>query len=565
MKLKKYLSTVLAIILIIFVLTGCGLNRIMPKPVPRDAQAAQESYDASLAGKYILVSWEDKNGDYLSYLIYNGIRPENVYLELRSDGTYIWDLSALEMGIDKGTYKVTDGVTLTLAYDGGEDVLTIADGRLYLKEESDILVFEKTGNVPSAKTAAYEELAGKYILESWNYRFEYWDYTDEMLRFGTDPADSYIELRSDRTFVGDVPQNTVIRDGTYRVDGDTVFLTKYYNGLPNGEEIEVILGKDKLIMEDTRLGTNSLGYTIVFVKEGVKGTASLPAPALPYSNSYFGSPHGSAKLLEGRILLVSIVLSTSISDFSKYYSTFVTPPGYLDLRQAKRMIEGEAGNYGKTVEVIFDVSPGSDLVYEAKIDYEIYKFNRTGKNESILISSIYDINDYIENNIPYLELADKYQTDNIAYLVFVNEVGISYALPFTSSKDLLGNVLSPEDFYHEKTVIYNPVAGGSLVFHEILHLFGVPDYYREGADEIYGVSEEMVEYVYKTYPQEVMTNSDAGEQSNPYDDTPPRCKISPLTAYRLGWLDDIPELKQFPNFRNPGNVPGLKAPYWYEP
>ena len=42
-------------------------------------------------------------------------------------------------------------------------------------------------------------------------------------------------------------------------------------------------------------------------------------------------------------------------------------------------------------------------------------------------------------------------------------------------------------------------------------------------------------------------------------------ELSPLTAYRIGWVDDIPELEQFPNFRNPGDIPGLWLPHWEDP
>ena len=569
--MKKILSVVMVIILIISLLAGCSGNGAGPKSTLGDVQAGPTSDDSSPAGKYILVSWEDENGDYLDYLISVGINPETIYLELRSDGTYTWDLSVLDFWLDEGTYEIKGDNTLILTYDDGEDELTIADGRIYFKADNDTLIFDKSGNTPPPKAPLYGELAGKYILESWNYRFPYWDYTDSILQFGSDPTDNYIELFSDGTYIRDTQvymgRLNTINDGKYGVDGDTVTLTRFADGRPAGIEDVLILDGNRLIMEDTNFGEYSLGHTIVFVKEGTADSAPVPAPApaAGYGESYFGSPLGSAKLLEGRILLISIILDTSVSNFSNYYSTFATPPGYLGLRQAKRMIEGEAGKYGKSVEVIFDVTPGSDLVFETKIDDEIYRSNKLREVRSKYISNTLDINDYIEKNIPYLELADKYQTDNIAYLVFINEIGMSYARPYSRAKEFLADALPADALYHERTVIYNQVGVGETIFHEILHLFGVPDYYREGADEDLGVCEELVEYVYSTYPQEVMSNPDAGGFISSYDEHPPHYSVSPLTAYKLGWLDDIPELKQFPNFRNPGDVPGLYAPYWYVP
>ena len=570
--MKKILSVVMVIILIISLLTGCSGNGAGPKSTLGDVQAGPTSDDSSPAGKYILVSWEDENGDYLDYLISVGINPETIYLELRSDGTYTWDLSVLDFWLDEGTYEIKGDNTLILTYDDGEDELTIADGRIYFKADNDTLIFDKSGNTPPPKAPLYGELAGKYILESWNYRFPYWDKTDDLLRFGTDPADNYIELFSDGTYIRDTQvvymgALTALSDGKYIVDGDTVTLIRYSDRRPNGIEDVLMLDGNKLIMEDTGSGEHSMGYSVVFVKEGTAESASTPAPApaVPYSESYFGSQYGSAKLLEGKILLISIILDTSESSFSSYYATFETPPGYLGLRMAKRMIEGEAGKYGKSVEVIFDVSPGSDLVYETKIDDQIYKYSKTGANIAVFVRNTFDFYDFIENNIPYLELADKYQTDNIAYLVFVNEAGICYAHPYSRAKECHIDGLPSDALYHERTVIYYPVADGRIIFHEILHLFGVPDYYRGAADEDFGVSEEFVEHVYNTYPQEIMLNPDSGEETNSNDDRPPCYQISSLTAYRLGWLDDIPELELFPNFRNPGGVPGLWAPYWYEP
>jgi len=227
------------------------------------------------------------------------------------------------------------------------------------------------------------------------------------------------------------------------------------------------------------------------------------------------------------------------------------------------MIEGEAAKYGKSVEVIYYENENLDLIYVATIDDSIYKVNRAGRDQSVFRKNTLDLNDFIEKNIPYLELADKYQTDNIAYLVFVNEIGYSYSSAYTRAYP--DAALPSEARYHEKAVIFNQVGTGDTVFHEIMHLFGVPDYYRTGIDEDFGVSSEFAEYVYLTYPQEVMTNSGTEKVTRDFDEHPPNQHISPLTAYRLGWLDDIPELKQFPNFKRPGNVPGIWAPYWYEP
>ena len=69
--------------------------------------------------------------------------------------------------------------------------------------------------------------------------------------------------------------------------------------------------------------------------------------------------------------------------------------------------------------------------------------------------------------------------------------------------------------------------------HEILHIFGAHDLYR---GEEY--SRAVTDYIAANYPDEIM-RSVAGEGRISE-------QISRITAYHLGWIDEIPETESFP-------------------
>ena len=75
--------------------------------------------------------------------------------------------------------------------------------------------------------------------------------------------------------------------------------------------------------------------------------------------------------------------------------------------------------------------------------------------------------------------------------------------------------------------------------HEIMHLFGAHDLYEEAE-----FTSEVTSYVKQTYPMEIMYRV-TDEQGNSYDEKIINT-ISPITAYHLGWIDELEELALFP-------------------
>jgi len=151
------------------------------------------------------------------------------------------------------------------------------------------------------------------------------------------------------------------------------------------------------------------------------------------------------------------------------------------------------------------------------------------------------LNRFIEENVPYQRLANRYQTDSIVYVVHVNKHARSYATPYR-----VGN-----NKHAEMAIVFND--SPAVYAHEILHLFGAVDYYRE--DEEFYVSAEAVAHAKKHFPTDIMVTNYGkdGEITN---------ELTRLTALGLGWIDDVPELEWFPELKS--NIPGAFTPHYEE-
>jgi len=657
MNMKKILSTILIAILIISALAGCRGNGVMPGLAPPTAQSEappfQNSVDNSLAGKYFLASWEDEDGDYLTRLISEGLRPESVYLELRNDGTYTWDLSALGMGIDIGTYRIADGTTLVLTYDGGEDVLAITDGRLCFEAQNDILVFDKTGLASAAQIATPSPVSAR--VERW--ALSYWRetggsytnvYSDQLREQGIDTNDIYFEFRSDGTFMLNLSRapdyKGIVLVGSYRVDdkedriifqweknkgaegffypdsasliddGDWFGITlptstdkgaqasfkkvlptppfSFKEGLPASACGMYALKSwttkkgydyvDEFLLDDIRSdllyidfmadgrlllslhaaypgffawgtywledddiiiewleewdasyfphgatyngGTvtlaNSDGEKLEFVKEYSGG---FPTSSVSYSDGYFGSPLGSAKTLDGTVLVVSIFVR---NDNNSLWNDELLAGFRKILRYSMLYLEELADYYDTPLRFYqYQTETGADDLFYM-MDLDGWLAGGDDSDEQI-VGTRRDIDSFIESNIPYRELADKYHTNNITYVVFTTEVDRSYAWPYYADK----SYSAADERYHEKSIVF--LDTGYTLIHEILHTFGAVDFYPEEGGQanrdFFGVSEELMDYIEKYYPQEVMVRTRVSEP-----------QLSPLTAYLLGWLDSTP-------------------------
>jgi len=265
-----------------------------------------------------------------------------------------------------------------------------------------------------------------------------------------------------------------------------------------------------------------------------------------YSGKYHGALQGSAKIMDGKTLLISIFVSADGSALSDYQINVVRDK--LDI--AKNFIESEGKKYGKAIDLICDYNKYPDLRYDMEFTGEFFILPENAvagglTAEQRLVSDRTDeiLHRFIENTIPYLALADKYQTDSIGYLVHLNykDSYQNYATVYDAEFKIV-------NWYHERAVSFLRASQvPSTLAHEILHVFGAVDLYAPYAYR--GVSQALADYAKYNYPDEIMVGGWSYDASGEfvYDGIPK--EISRITAYCLGWLDDIPELTMFPELR----------------
>ena len=634
-----------------------------------DISPADNSLMIKMAGVYVLTYWKDEGGNFVDYLISIGIDASTIYIALRADGTYTWDRTTLETGMEKGTYIVTGNSTVLLSYDGETDELYIDDDKLCLySSDGDKIIFEKTSSPIPVRSE-------RWVMTYW--RDEASDsfvhvYSDQLRELGIDTDEIYFEFRVDGTFILDLSKTPeyagVVLEGHYRVhdSADTVFFEwdesdeaenftrpkhadligdgdwlginlpsatgkwanasfrktvptppfSFRNSLPalargvyalsewisedgsacNLEEFFGDLRSDlafidlmengqfllslhamepgffawgtywmdgdnvrlewveewdaeyfpfSAIFDDNKIYLRNAAHEVlVFDKDF---GCDYPASAVSYRDSYFGSPLGSAKTLEGTVLVVGIFV---YNDNTPQWNDEAMAAFRKYLQYSMLYLEEAAYKYGRELYFYqYQTEIGAeDLFYMMKLDGWL-----AGGDDSdeLVRATRVEIDSFIENNIPYLDLADKYRTDNITYVIFTPEFDRSYAWPYFA--DFVRSEAAER--YHEKSIIFTGT--NYVLAHEILHTFGAVDLYQEEGQQskrdYFGVSKELMEYIEEYYPMEVMRRTHMHDP-----------QLSPFTAYRLGWLDDIPELEQFPEFRLPGDMPGIMAEYSYK-
>ena len=272
-----------------------------------------------------------------------------------------------------------------------------------------------------------------------------------------------------------------------------------------------------------------------------------------YADAYYGQPQGSAKHLDGNCMMINIYITNEKS----VWTPDAMSANMLNIKYAKEYIESEGARYGRDINLICDYETIGDLTYMMSFEgnfHEVADFY--GEEETADYKRTNTLlNEFIEKYIPYSELAEKYQTENITYAFYLNyHTDHDYALVYGADSAAV-------DRYHEKIAIFGMgiIAQGypSALAHEFLHTYGAEDLY--GVSEFDAVSRELVDYVMANYPNDIMlivwdleTNAIVlNEVVN---------EIGAITAYNLGWLDEIDEFGQFPEIRR-----DIAAAFVYEP
>lgn len=252
------------------------------------------------------------------------------------------------------------------------------------------------------------------------------------------------------------------------------------------------------------------------VAESVQEEESLGNPRSSYGL-------GSAPYLEGRNILVSMFVTTPESTWTEEEKQQMLKK----VETAAVYIEEAARSYEIETELIYDFTEYPELYKEAVVDFLI------NEETDFLDRLDEEIALWFEESIDYTKMVDTFEADGIATMVFVNNPGISYAIVYDGTDNVKESlVLFSEDYYNggkaELPITYA---------HEILHIFGAHDLYEEAE-----FTSEVTEYVETTYPREIMLTVTLSGNSETVIDA----DVSPITAYHLGWLNEIEEINLYP-------------------
>lgn len=219
---------------------------------------------------------------------------------------------------------------------------------------------------------------------------------------------------------------------------------------------------------------------------------------------------GSAVKAEGRNVIISLFADTP----SETFNEADIEDSFTPLDTACRYIEDSAKEYGVETEFIYDYREDKDLLIRSRI----YRDLSDEEEFEDYLDRIIAL--WIDYRADFEGVKKKYDADGVFLLIHFKEEGRSYAITFDG--------IDNED---ESLIVFRDAPAAEYA-HEILHLFGAHDFYR-GAE----YTDDVVDFIENEYPDEIMLSFDYSKEIDE--------KISPLTAYHLGWAEEPSEVSEF--------------------
>lgn len=244
---------------------------------------------------------------------------------------------------------------------------------------------------------------------------------------------------------------------------------------------------------------------------------------------------GNAVILDGKTAVVSIFANDYASewDFSSETDIETRDKILSDLKIALDYITTESRKWGKNAEFIYDWGENPDLYAERNIPAEA-------------VSLSFDGQYYLEKNLTvtfdFDEILAKYNADNVVFLYHFNTAPDDYDGELDAAAFYNYEPMYEAEFCVCPRHIYGKPITPSIYAHEILHLFGAPDYYGL-KDMKQTVTEEYIEFCAENHTNEIMFKSRC-------EDEPITSEIAEITAYYVGWTDYSEEAERFGLFRS---------------
>ncbi|MCR4788001.1 MAG: hypothetical protein K5888_05420 [Lachnospiraceae bacterium] len=219
---------------------------------------------------------------------------------------------------------------------------------------------------------------------------------------------------------------------------------------------------------------------------------------------------GMAGILEGNIVVLSLFVDTP----SDKWNVTLMKDTLKKLDMATEYLEKQAEDNDIELEFDYDWTKDRNLRYRIATDFEADDEAFEDKIDEV-------IGHQVNTRIDYQKIKESYGADGIFMMLYFNTEDRCYAIAYDG-----------EDIPQETVLVYNN-SDACEYAHEILHVFGAHDLY-EGAE----YTEDVVKYVKKTYPEEIMF--DTGLKNGKIEK-----EISPITAYHIGWVDKISETSKY--------------------
>lgn len=247
-------------------------------------------------------------------------------------------------------------------------------------------------------------------------------------------------------------------------------------------------------------------------------------------------PQGSAKSLEGKSVILTVVLDTSDATFTDEELEFT----HSSIDKSCRYLEEQGELYGKSVTLYNYSDEYPDLMYRISYDEDA----SIAADSKLAYSNGYikRIQALLSEQIPLDSIYEKYGTDSVGFMVVYDAAASSYSQVYYPGHD---------DTYYEWTALFQYDKYGTryenlaCVAHEILHLFGAVDLYRvSGID---GVTQEIYDDVRNDpyYDMALMYNTYNEDGSYDYDNIPQY--LSDITLAMIGFTDDSEVVGKYPS------------------
>lgn len=241
--------------------------------------------------------------------------------------------------------------------------------------------------------------------------------------------------------------------------------------------------------------------------------------------------YGSAKTLDEVTAVVSVYLDEGQGTHA--WDDDSIAESRRQISQAAVWITSACRGYGAAAPLVFDDGSENCPLF----CHTAYDGWFTGGKDADEGDDFYDAMDALCARLDTSALEAAYNTDSVAFLVFLPVAGSSYTMVHYQSDGAA--------YYYEYSCLYRYDAwadtpgtaeGPMVCAHELLHQFGAADLYEGSSDA--EVTPELTDFVTENWPTAIMLDTGLPGE--------PARVLCPVTAYRLGLISTFDGLENFP-------------------